>query len=700
MNEAEFKSPLPTEELLFFRMLVREELGRLPEIRLDLVRNSKLKPLEAKQLLGKTASVQITPHKGDKRYLHGHITQFERGGMRGTYDLYRIILRPWLWQLTLGADCRVYQDKTVVEILDAIFAEYGSAGRVEKKLTGSFTSRPYTVQYRESDFDFVSRLMEEEGIYYYFKHESGQHMLVLCNSPSGHEPIAVGKLPYAASLKEEDYREDMIDDWTQAHLLQSLKYASTDYAAEAPATDLLASAERSPPYPKPNDWEVFNYPGGHDDYAMAENTGGKVKAGKARAQIEVDRFESMHSVSTGLTGYRLLSVGQTFDFSGLKGAEDGYLVTSSVTEMEYDGYEGGGDNSSSGGSSNYVCRFNAVPKSVAFQPEALTPIPIVRGPQTAVVTGPKGDEIHTDKYGRVKVHFHWDRVGTKDEKSSCWVRVAHPWAGKGFGMVALPRIGDEVVVEFLEGNPDRPLITGRVYNATNTHPWELPAQATVSGIRTHSSKSGTADNFNELRFDDKKDSEYIWMQAEKDFHRLVKNDSHDTVKNDLWAEVVKNSQHKIGENYTFSVGKISTIKLDGDTNAKLGADLNSAITGAFNIKVSDKIAIKGEQAIALTAGMGLDVNAGVALNMTAGTTLHLKASTGVVIDGGMQLCIKAGAGFILLGPEGVTIQGPIVKINSGGSAGSATAAEKAAPAAPKDPGEQKKNEDPLAGGKK
>ncbi|MBV8503114.1 MAG: type VI secretion system tip protein VgrG [Paucibacter sp.] len=695
MNEAEFKSPLPNEELLFQRLLAREELGRLPEFRLDLLRRSALKPLQAKQLLGKTAALAIQPVKGKLRHLHGHITQFERGAGQGIYDVYRIVLRPWLWQLTLGADCRVFQDKTVVQILDAIFAEYGSSGRVEKKLNGSFNTRPYTVQYRESDFAFVSRLMEEEGIYYFFKHEAAQHTLVLCNSPTGHQPVEGDKLAYGPALKGGDYREDLLDHWSLAHLLQSLKYTTTDYAAEAPTTDMKANAERTPSYPKPNDWEVFDYPGNHDDYAMGSNMSAKLQTGKDRAKFEVNRFESLHAVGTGVTPYRPLAVGMTFALTDHPDAAS-FLVTSSITEMAYGGYQGGDEEAND--STRYVCRFNCVPKEVAFLPQAVTPTPVVRGPQTAVVTGPKGDEIHTDKYGRVKVQFHWDREGKKDEKSSCWVRVAHPWAGKGFGMVALPRIGDEVVVEFLEGNPDRPLITGRVYNEINKHPWELPAQATVSGIRTHSSKGGGADNFNELRFDDKKGSEYVWMQAQKDYHRLVKNDAHDTVKNDRWSEVIKNSQTKIGENYTFSVGKVSTVSLKGDTHLKLGADLNSALTGALNVKVGGATAIKGDTSVALTSGASMDFNAGAGMNLTAASFMNAKAIK-IVLDAGMELCIKAGASFITLNASGVTIQGPIVKINSGGAAGSAKEAAKASPPAPKEPGDQAKNEDPLAGGK-
>ena len=693
MNEAEFKSPLSGEQLRFYQLLAREELGRLPEFRIELLRDSQLKPLKADKLLGKASSVTINTQKGGKRYFHGRITQFERGGMHGNYDLYRVVLRPWLWTLTLRADCRIFQDKTVVEILDTIFGENEFAGPVDKKLKGSFRSRPYTVQYRESDFNFVSRLMEEEGIYYYFKHDDSQHTLVLCNGPSGHEPVPVDKLSWAAAVKADDYREDLIVDWTQAHLLQSLAYASTDYAAEAPTASLLRTAQRQAPYPKPNSLEVFDYPGRQDDYAMADNLSAKQKAAEGHAQLEVDRFESLHCVATGLTPYRLLSVGRTFTLADHPDAGS-FLVTSSITEMVYGGYEGGQRIGS--GSTNYSCRFNAVPKSIAFQPQALTRRPTIRGPQTALVVGPGGDEIHTDKYGRVKVQFYWDRVGKKDEKSSCWVRVAHPWAGKGFGMVALPRIGDEVVIEFLEGNPDRPMVIGRVYNGSNEHPYELPAHATISGVRTHSSKGGGADNFNELRFEDNKGNEYVWFQAEKDYHQFVKNDAFSSIRNDLWTDVTKSSQHKIGENLTLDVGKVTTVHLTGDTHTTLGADLNSAIQGAMGLKVTGSIAVKGEQSIAVSSGASLDIKSGASANLTATAALNQKALN-VTIEGSVQLCIKAGSSFITLDASGVTIQGPMVKINSGGAGGSAQEAADASPASPKTPGDQKENKDPLAG---
>ena len=391
--------------------------------------------------------------------------------MKGRYDLYHVELRPWLWHLTLGADCRIFQNKSALEIITSVFAEYKSATAVEDKVSPKPAKRPFTVQYRESDYNFVSRLMEEEGIYYYFKHANAQHTLVLCNSPSGHSNVEGTVLHWSAKKTDRLKANNIITQWTRTHSLRSLKYSHTDFAAEAPATSLLASAKRTANYGEPNDLEVYDYPGGHDDMAMGTNTGGKQPEGERTAKLRVNAFESGHSVAAGITAFRPLAVGHTFKFENPPVEADklDYLVTSSIFEMEVGGDEADKDKETLT-TTNYTCRFDAVPKAVAFQPRRVAQAPLVHGPQTATVVGPSGDEIHTDKYGRVKVKFHWDRDDKKNETSSCFVRVSQPWASKQFGMMALPRIGDEVVVEFLEGNPDRPLITGRVYNGTTCRP--------------------------------------------------------------------------------------------------------------------------------------------------------------------------------------------------------------------------------------
>jgi len=693
-NEAEFTSPLGDGELLFRSMDAREELGRLPEYRIELLRptkdTSKIKPTD---LLGQKVGVKIQLPDG-WRYINGIATRFETGGVVGRFDLYHIEMRTWLWYLTLASNVRIFQDKTAVEIIDTVFDEYSSVKSVEKKLTGSFSSRPYTVQYRESDFDFISRLMEEEGIYYYFKHTQGTHKLVLCNSPTGHEAIpGGGSLRYATQKADMHLKDDVINQWRRARSVRSLKYSHTDFAAEAPTKSLLASSERSGvSYAKPNPAEVYDYPGGHDDSTMMTNTGTKVPSGERSAKFRTKEMESGHDVAVALTAHRELAVGYTFNFTEHDEDNGGYLVTSSIFQLEYAGYEANADDTST----SYSCRFDAVPKAVAFLPQPSVPAPLVHGSQTAIVVGPAGDEIHTDKYGRVKVKFHWDRDPKKNEKSSCWLRVSQPWAGKGFGFISLPRIGDEVVVSFLEGNPDRPLITGRVYNGDNMPPYALPEQATVTGMKSRSSKSGAAANANELRFDDKKGSEYVLIQAEKDYRRTVKNDSFDTIGNNHDASIAKNMALEVGENVELTVGKKTTVTLGDDTVVSMGADLNLEVSAGMGLDVTKGLDLKVGEALALSTEAAMHLDAATALNMAGGTSVSLSAGMSLVLDGGMSLTIKAGGSSIVLGADGVSITGLMVKINSGGSPGSANKPRPARPPKPKKPRVPAKNKDPIS----
>ncbi len=696
--EAQFLTPLDgAEPALLFRMLeAREDLGRLPQYRLELLRLSpekgSPKPITAAQILGAKVDIKIQVYKSDYRYINGYVTQFERGGVSGRYDIYRVEVTPWLWQLTLGADCRIFQDKSAIEVIEAVFADYPAAGTVKKdQLDAGSSKRPYTVQYNETDFDFVTRLMEEEGIYFYFTHSKGQHTLVLTDKASGHEALTDGTLRWAEKQLGQDLAVDVITYWSCTHAVGSTKYVHTDFAADKPAQDLKTEATREPPYSKhPKNLEVFVYPGGYADVSMDEQPDPKKTLGGKRARMEADRFESNQIVAIGITPYRFTAAGATFKLKDHPDDDGGYLITSVRYEMTFTQYEAKDSDLKTG----FACRFEAVPKSTPYHPPAFAFRPKIYGPQTAVVVGASGDEIMTDKYGRVKVQFRWDRLGTKNEKSSCWVRVSQPWAGKQFGMIALPRVGDEVVVEFLDGNPDRPLITGRVYNGENMPPYKLPDQATVSGIKSQSSKGGGLSDANELRFDDKKGSEYVWLQAQKDMHSWVKNDSFASVLNNYWGDITKNYSMKIGGTTDIAIADVTKIKIDKDVNAKLGADLHMAITGALGLEVTDKIAIKGAQAIAISAGQAIDVKAGQALAITATSGVSVKGLS-IVISGDTKISLVVGGSSVVVGPDGVSITGPMVKINSGGSAGSPTAAKDASPPAPQEPAEPTKNKDPL-----
>lgn len=686
--EATFTCTLGDDELLFRRMVGREELGRLSEYRLELMRPQKHDPIDPEDLLGTQATVKLLRTNQEHRYINGWITSVEIGGAAGRFDLYHVMLRPWLWHLTLGSDCRIFQDKSALEIIQAVFGDYSSAQVDTSKLTGTLRSRPYCVQYRESDFNFVSRLMEEEGIWYYFTHAENQHTLVLANAKSAHVALPEATLGWSPQQKDDQTREDVVTQWRRAQRLRSLKFTHDDYDYESPTTSLLKSDTRTTKYPNPGDLEVYDWPGTYTWPADAKNA----DQGDFGAKLEVRRLESGHVYAQAATPCRSVGAGMTFTLEDHPWHAGDYLITAAHIEIDI------GDSEATEATRGFGVRsrLQLVPKDVDFVSDALTRKPFVQGPQTATVVGPSGDEIHVDRLGRVKVHFRWDRVGQKNEQDTCYIRVATPWASKGYGMITTPRIGDEVVVSFLEGDPDRPLITGSVYNGDNLPPYELPAQATVYGIRSRSTKQGAATNFNELRFDDKKGSEYIWFQAEKDRHGLVKNDATDEVTRDNQTKIGRDHKGSVGNNYDFKIGNVAKVEVAADASVKVGGDLNSEVTGAFGLKVGSDVDIKGGAAVKLSSGAAMDINSGAAITITGSAAVHITGSGGVVIDGASSLTIKAGSGSVVLDGGGVSITGGTVKINSGGSAGSANSAAEASPTAPEAPADTVDVPDPLA----
>ena len=685
--EAWFQCTLGEDALLFRRLSGMEKLGRLSGYHLELMRAQKLDPIRPPDLLGTQATVKLLRSRDQYRYINGWISSVELGGAVGRFDLYHVTLRPWLWHLTLGADFRIFQDKNALEVIQAVFADYGSARLDTSKLSGTPRRRPYCVQYRESDFNFVSRLMEEEGIWYYFTHAEGEHTLVLANGEGGHVALPEATLSWSHAQTDDQLREDIVTQWRYGQHVRSLKFTHDDYDHEAPTTSLLKTDQRTVSYPTPGDLEVYDWSGTYAWPGDANND----KQGDFGAKLEVRRFESGHIIANAATPCRSVSPGMTFKLKDHPWHDGDYLIVGTSLEVDLGDREATQANRGFG----FRARVQVVPKAAPFATPASTARPVVRGPQTAVVVGPAGDEIHVDRLGRVKVHFRWDRVGKKNEQDTCYIRAAMSWASKGYGMITTPRIGDEVLVSFLDGDPDRPLITGSAYNGDNLPPYELPAQSSVSGIRSRSTKGGGADNFNELRFDDKAGSEYVWFQAEKDFHRLVKHDATDEVVRNNQVEIGKDHTAKVGEAYDLKIGKTAKLEIGTDASAKVLGDLKVKVDGATGVKVGGALDVKADSTIAVASGAAMDIDAGGSLTITSGGSVHIKAATGVVIDGGMSLTIKVGGSFVVLDPSGVSIVGPIIKNNSGGSAGSAKSATKASPSAPDAPAEIVHKDDPL-----
>ena len=590
-----FHCPLPPADLLFESMSVEAGLGRIGEMRLHLL---SLKPdLAPDDLLGQPVRVELVLRDGSLRHWSGHCIRFGLGKPSGRHYGYDMTVRPWPWFLTRTSDCRIFQDLSVPDIVRQVLADHAVA-KTDFRLFRSYAPRGYCVQYRESDFDFIARLLEQEGISWFFQHDAGGATLVLVDAAGAHDPApGAERLAYYDVPGQAPPDVDCLWDWSFSHGVRTGRIALTDYDFERPSASLRVSRERGRSHEQA-DLERFDYPG------LYRVTGD----GEQYADNRLDEQQARHAGARGTTSAQSLAEGCRFTLERHPRDDQNtdYLVTAIRTRLHLDAYESG-----STGGTELSSQIEVIPHAQQFRPPRLTPKPFVQGPQTAVVVGPAGEEIHTDKYGRVKVQFHWDRYGRKNEKSSCWIRVSHPWAGKNFGAIHIPRIGQEVVVSFLEGDPDQPLITGRVYNAEQMPPWDLPANMTQSGILTRSSKGGGYANANAIRFEDKKGAEQLWIHAEKNQDIEVENDEthwvgHDrskTVDHDETVLVKNDRTETVGRHETIAIGVNRSISVGGNETATV------AIQRTHVVGANETIAIGAAQEIAIGAYQTLNVGA-------------------------------------------------------------------------------------------
>jgi type VI secretion system secreted protein VgrG len=618
----ELTTPLGKDVLLFRALHGREELGRSLEFDLSAV---SLKPdISPGDLLAKNVTVKIELRDGGYRYLDGCVTRFAQGGMVGRYYQYRMTVRPWLWFLTRTADCRIFQQKTVPQIIKDVFADHPMAV-FEESLTGKYAQRDYCVQYRETDFDFVSRLMEEEGMYYYFDHQDGRHILKLVDSYSGHKALENrATIAFHAPGQQVRVEEEFISAWTFAQSIQPGVVAIDDYDPTKPKVDLTVKAKVVEKHDRA-DYEVFEWPG---EYQQADDGEHLVRARIDELHAEFDRAEAQCNV-------REIAVGRLFTLTNAarRDQDREYLIVSADYELLDNAYE----STAAAEPASYRCRFTALQSKQQFRPARVTPRPAIKGLHSAVVVGPAGDEIYTDKYGRVKVQFHWDRYGKKDQNSSCWIRVSHPWAGAAWGAVAIPRIGQEVIIDFLEGDPDQPIIVGRVYNADQMPPYELPANKTQSGVKSRSSLGGSAANFNEIRFEDKKGSEQLFIHAEKNQDIEVENDEthwvgHDrkkTIDHDEMVEVKHDRIEKVGNDEAIEIDRDRSMLImrhkaetvQGNKSIHVVGGHSEIIDGAMSVVVGRTLTESVLINYAETVGGAMELTVGGALAMTVGAVM-------------------------------------------------------------------------------
>ncbi len=617
-----------------------EGISRLFSFHLDLLSEKSSIPFD--KIVGQNVTIAIkTVDEAKPRFLNGFVSHFAQAGSDERFTYYQAEVVPWLWFLTRTAGCRIFQNMTVPDIITKIFTELGFKD-FKNSLQGTFEPREYCVQYRETDFNFVSRLMEEYGIFYFFEHQKDKHTLVLANSASVHQPC-----PGQAKARYDRWvggleDEDVITGWQMDQELRTGKYSLTDYNFETPGTSLAVSEPSIVKVSSNGNYEIYDYPG---EYL-------KKGQGESLAKIRMQEEEASHLVVRGSSACRAFTSGYRFDLENHY--RDDMNTSYVLTEVQHVASTGGTyTRGEAETGERYSNDFTCIPQSVPFRPPRVTPRPMVQGPQTAMVVGKSGEEIWVDKYGRVKVQFHWDREGKDDENSSCWIRVSQPWAGKGWGAVWIPRIGQEVIVDFLEGDPDQPIITGRVYNAEQMPPYDLPTEQTKSSFKSYSSKGGGG--FNELRFEDKKGKEQVFIHAERNQDVRVKNDVFETIG---------------GERHLI-IDKDQLEQVKGDKHLQVKGDQNEKVDGT----------------VSLNAGMDLQEKVGMKYALDAGMEVHLKSGMNLVVESGATLTLKVGGNFINLNPAGVFISGTLVMINSGGSAGSGSGAS---PQSPKDPKEADK----------
>jgi type VI secretion system secreted protein VgrG len=643
----EITTPLGADVLLFHRMRAREEIGRLFEYEIDLL--SRKGDVDLDKILATGVTVKIELPERKIRHFNGYVTRFAQAGMLGRYHVYRASVRPWLWFLTRVSNCRIFQEMSVPDIIKKVFDEHSIADFKLDGLTNSYTKREYCVQYRETDFEFVSRLMEEEGIYYFFKHADGKHSLMLSDSYSAHAAFeGYAQIPFNPLDRVPRLEKEYVSEWTLEREVRPGKFELDDYDFKKPSVDLAVKTNQKRKH-ELADYEIYDYPGSYTEKSDGDHY--------VRTRMEESQYQ--FELTRGKTNARGLSVGYLFKLAGQPRADQNreYLVLSADYELEYSEYE-----AMENPGARYACSFQALSSAQAFRPRRTTRRPFVQGPQTAVVVGPSGDEIYTDKYGRVKVQFHWDRYGKADENASCWIRVAHPWAGKNWGMVAIPRIGQEVVVDFLEGDPDRPLITGRVYNAEQMPPWELPANKTQTGVLTRSSKGGAAANANAIRFEDKKGGEQLWIHAEKNQDIEVENDEthwvgHDrtkTIDHDETTHVKHDRTETVDNNETITIGVDRTEQVGSNESITIGVNRTESVGANENITIganrtetvgaNQSVTIGATDTLTVGTQRTHTVGANETISVGAAQEITVGAARAVTVGAGQQISIGANQG--------------------------------------------------------
>lgn len=722
----------PAIEFSVARMRGEEGISTLFEFQVELL--SEDADITFEDVVGQSCVVSLMDHNhteedgsyndavSQERFFHGIVNHFEIAEEGTRFTTYHAVIVPKIWVMNHRENCRIFQEKSVKDIVTTLLTELGMDGK-EYKWNCQKTYKPYEycVQYRESEFNFMSRLLEQEGIFYYFEHDENGHVIIFHDDSPTLESLAEDDIPVVTQ------QGGMVSN----QHIYAIKYTKSitpgkvtlrDYNFTKPAMGL--ESEKMGKADGSEDRELYQYPGWFQDKAR----------GDFLADVRLKSTNTFKECIRGKSNVNTLTPGYSFFLDDDKTDSD-YLITRvEHIAVQAQAYQEG--STTQGG--RYNNRFIGIPLNVPFTAPRTSRTPIVEGTQTAIITGASGEEIYTDEHGRVKVQFHWDREGTADQNSSCWIRVSQMWAGQNYGGFMLPRVGQEVIVDFLEGNPDRPIITGRVHHGDNRTPYKLPDKKTISTLKTNSSKGGGG--FNELRFDDAKGEEQIFIHAQHNQDVRIKNDYFEFVGNDRHNVVEKNHFEHIKENYHSIIDgesfkmiakpainifksdvneqykKEHGVRVEGDRKVKVKGDDNLTVSKEFHVKAKKDISIKtltelhiksakaliaGDDELSLTSKKALIAGKDEVsleskeVNITGKTQVNIKAGpSGVVIESAAKISFKVGGSLIVIDPSGVSIVGPMVKLNSGGAAGAAKAASAASNAIDASPVEPKDAKDP------
>lgn len=681
-----FTSPLGDNVLLPEHLSGVEGVSELFRFQVDLVAAADT-TIDPKNIIGKTVTVGInTDDSGTLRYINGVVASFELcGGGDDEFNNYRAYIVPSLWILTLNKNTRVFQNQTVTDVIKAVLSPYKISPSVETSST--FTPMEYCTQYRETDFDFISRLMEQHGILYYFKHSQDDHVFTLQDVSSKLADCAIqNSFRYAPQTgKFEGFYDFVVQDFASKSTIVSGKHSIWDYSfiREKVVPDAGTSAATKGPLGA-NGNEQYDYADSAAAYLKKPESDGKIgDLASFFMNVRRDVSDAGTVVVEGKSNAIPLTTGFTFTMT--EHPQSSLNTKYLLTRVEHDVKQTPSYRTRSKNvAAPYTNTFTAIPSSIPYRPPFTTEKPVVHGMHTGQVVTPSGEDSYMDKYGRVNVQFWWDRLRKANTPDNTLLRVAQSWAGKGWGTYFWPRVGDEVLIDFIEGDPDQPIVVGSVYNGINMPKYDPAGQYTLSGVLTRSSKNGGAANANELRFEDLQGKEQIFMNAERDYDLHVEHDWHTMVGNEQHTTITKNQFEEVdGDAHRLVKGKElqevdgeahlnvksnQIVQVGGDRQHKLSGNLKESIGQDSNISVGQNLNEKVGMTYSLQVGQNQFNKAGMLYVVDSGQEVHIKGGMNVVIEGGMGVCLSGPGGFVSVGPEGVVIQGTLVMINSGGAA--------------------------------